>query len=133
MHISGLVLPEWARLRTFLKGIVTVSHISGLYPLSYTLCPTLPFLPPQAWSGCEGLLHAGAPQRVAQNPFADSEWPGSSPKYNLLFFFVFFSFIDRTVYHTAREGKAQSEVVLEIKTNINLSVGSAYKPEDNAI
>lgn len=49
------------------------------------------------------------------------------------FFFVFFSFIDRTVYHTAREGKAQSEVVLEIKTNINLSVGSAYKPEDNAI
>lgn len=69
MHISELVLPEWVRLRTFLKGIVTVTHslILGTYPLSYTLFLSLP-PPGEEW--IQGLLHAEAPQCLPENPFA---------------------------------------------------------------
>lgn len=63
MHISELVLPEWARLRTFLKGIATVRHSSldlsaVLYTLFYSLFPHRP-----VWSGCKGFFMLGLRNR----------------------------------------------------------------------
>lgn len=68
----------------------------------------------------QGLLHAGSSQYVAQNPFADLN--GLVLFQNTAFcFHDSFPLYSPDSISRCMRGKAQGEVVLEIKTNINLS------------
>lgn len=128
MHISELVLPEWARLRTFLKGIVTVTHslISGLicYLIHFlSLSLSLPFCH-IAWSGCKGYFKLWLLNRWLKTHL--QAWMTWFYSQNTTFFvfmtFFFLFYRPDSISHCMREERPRSELVLEIKTNINLSV-----------
>lgn len=113
------MLPEWARLRTFLKGIVTVtwSLVLGVIPfLIHFLLPPSPPSTAPVWRGYKGAASRWVSSIVGSKPVLFQN--------TSLCLHGFFSFLLSTgqyITQLARERPRVSEGVLEIKTDINLS------------